>query len=319
MNKNDLFRAFDNVDDNILERSETPVGRRRAPAYRKWLALAACLALTVSLVGVAFAAEAREYGAAVAFFDENGLSTEGLSRSDVKAVYRDITSQHFTYDKTAEVIERAVPGLEISQREPTPEELAALWDRNVWRNTRSETGFSYRMDVREKLDESLGFDVLDRSVLECYRALLHLYRERPVLYNDTNSQSFEWIESGDVQRSIFSFIRRNPWNYNDGLIFVCNMTPATYDYYGVGAPVSGKYRRIFSTCYDNEDMCLEAVEELCNGRPYKLNFKLKPYEAIIFEIPFHESTEEELKKEKKERTRVSKAHKAAKSDTSHVP
>ncbi|RAZ51439.1 hypothetical protein DK853_46530, partial [Klebsiella oxytoca] len=74
-----------------------PVGRRRAPAYRKWLALAACLALTVSLAGVAFAAEAREYGAAVAFFDENGLSTEGLSRSDVKAVYRDITSQHFTY------------------------------------------------------------------------------------------------------------------------------------------------------------------------------------------------------------------------------
>ena len=126
MNKNDLFQAFDNVDDNILERSETPAGRRRAPAYRKWLALAACLALTVTLMGVAFAAEAREYGAAVAFFDENGLSTEGLSRSDVKAVYRDITSQHFTYDKTAEVIERAVPGLEISQRDPTPEELAQV-------------------------------------------------------------------------------------------------------------------------------------------------------------------------------------------------
>ena len=169
MNKSDLFRAFDYVDDNILERSEAIAGRRRAPAYRKWLALAACLALMVSLVGVAFAAEAREYGAAVAFFDENGLSIEGLSRSDVKAVYRDITSQHFTYDKTAEVIERAVPGLEIDQRQPTPEELAALWDRNVWRNTRPETGFSYRMDVREKLDESLGFNVLDMGVLECYR------------------------------------------------------------------------------------------------------------------------------------------------------
>lgn len=169
MNKSDLFRAFDDVDDNILERSEASAGHRWAPAYRKWLALAACLALAVSLVGVAFAAEAREYGAAVAFFDENGLSTEGLSRSDVKAVYRDITSQHFTYDKTAQVIERAVPGLEIDQRQPTPEELAALWDRNVWRNTRPETGFSYRVDVREKLDEGLGFDVLDRSVLECCR------------------------------------------------------------------------------------------------------------------------------------------------------
>ena len=183
MNKNDLFRAFDNVDDNILERSETPVGRRRAPAYRKWLALAACLALTVSLVGVAFAAEAREYGAAVAFFDENGLSTEGLSRSDVKAVYRDITSQHFTYDKTAEVIERAVPGLEISQREPTPEELAALWDRNVWRSTRPETGISYRLDYAEKLDKTLGFDVLDKSILACYRDSELLWTaEFPALY-----------------------------------------------------------------------------------------------------------------------------------------
>ena len=169
MNKNDLFRAFDGVDDDILERSEVPTALRRPLTYRKWPAVAACLVLIVSLTGGILVAEAKEYNAAVDFFEENGLSTEGLSRSDVKAVYRDITSQHFTYDKTAEVIERAVPGLEISQREPTPEELAALWDRNVWRNTRSETGFSYRMDVREKLDESLGFDVLDRSVLECYR------------------------------------------------------------------------------------------------------------------------------------------------------
>ena len=169
MNKNDLFRAFDGVDDDILERSEVPTALRRPLAYRKWPAVAAWLVLIVSLTGGILVAEAKEYNAAVDFFEENGLSTEGLSRSDVKAVYRDITSQHFTYDKTAEVIEQAVPGLEISQREPTPEELAALWDRNVWRNTRSETGFSYRMDVREKLDESLGFDVLDRSVLECYR------------------------------------------------------------------------------------------------------------------------------------------------------
>lgn len=201
MNKNDLFRAFDNVDDNILERSETPVGRRRAPAYRKWLALAACLALTVSLVGVAFAAEAREYGAAVAFFDENGLSTEGLSWSDVKAVYRDITSQHFTYDKTAEVIERAVPGLEISQREPTPEELAALWDRNVWRSTRPETGISYRLDYAEKLDKTLGFDVLDKSILACYRDSELLWTaEFPDLY---------------VEGSVHTSAGTAVWGYND--------------------------------------------------------------------------------------------------------
>ena len=169
MNKNDLFLAFDELDDDILERSEAPAPHRKVLSLRRWGTLAACMALVVSLAGVAFAAEAREYSAAVEFFEDNGLPMEGLSRSEVKAVYRDITAQRFTYDKTAEVLERWVPGLEIAQREPTPEELAALWNRNVWMNTRLESGISYRIDYQERLDNALGFNVLDKSILECYR------------------------------------------------------------------------------------------------------------------------------------------------------
>lgn len=169
MNQNDLFQAFGGVDDDILERSEAPAARRRTPPLRRWGVLAACLVLAVGLAGAAFAAEAREYSEAVAFFDENGLSTEGLSRSDVKAVYRDITTESFTNGKTAQVLERTVPGLEIDQRRPTPEELAALWSRNVWRNTRPETGYSYRVEYLYRQDESLGFDVLDKSTVDCYQ------------------------------------------------------------------------------------------------------------------------------------------------------
>ena len=169
MNKNDLFRAFDGVDEDILERSEAPAPRRAMPAFRKWGVLAACMALTVGLVGMAFATEAREYNTAVDFFKENGLSTEGLSRADVKAVYRDITTESFTNDKTAQVLERTVPGWEIDQREPTPEELEALWNRNFVWNPVSKTGYSYGVGCQEKPDEELGFDVLDRSYLECYQ------------------------------------------------------------------------------------------------------------------------------------------------------
>lgn len=169
MNKRDLFWAFDGVDDDILERSEVPVHHQKAPNFQKWGVLAACMALILSLAGVAFAAEAKEYNAAVEFFESNGLSVEGLSRSDVKAVYRDITTQHFTYDKTAEVIQQAVPGLAITQRGPTPEELAAAWNQNVWANTRLESGIRYNIDYQEKLDEALGFDVLDKSILKCYQ------------------------------------------------------------------------------------------------------------------------------------------------------
>lgn len=169
------------------------------------------------------------------------------------------------------------------------------------------------------LDWHLCDDPGHRDVMDCYRALLHLYKERPVLYNDTSYKSFEWIESGDVERSIFAFIRRNPWNYNDGLLFVCNMTPAYYAGYGVGAPVDGRYKRIFSTYPDGSLMEVEAEKALCNGRPYKLTFELRPFEGIIFEIPFHESTEEEKANEKKELSRVRRAHKAVKKDSSHIP
>ncbi len=171
MNRDDLFRAFDGVDDGILERSEAPAARRRAPAYRRWGALAACLALAVSLACGALAAEAKEYRAAVEFFQENGLSTEGLSRADVKAVYRDITSQHFTYDKTAQVIERAVPGWEIDQREPTPEELAELWNSKDPVKNPTASPFApldYRFEYAEKMDEELGFEVFDRCYLSHY-------------------------------------------------------------------------------------------------------------------------------------------------------
>ena len=164
MNKNDLFQAFDGVDDEILERSEVPASRRRAPAFRRWCALAACMALVIGLAGAAIAAEAKEYRTAAAFFEDNGLSMEGLSRAEVKAVYWDITSERFTYDKTAEVMERSVPGLEIDQRQPTPEELAAMWEQNVWRNSAFETGITYQIDYQEKLDETLGFDVVDKSI-----------------------------------------------------------------------------------------------------------------------------------------------------------
>lgn len=106
--------------------------------------------------------EAKEYGAAVEFFEDNGLSMEGLSRAEVKAIYRDITTQKFIYGKTAEIIKQTVPGLEITQREPTPEELARLWTQNLWRN-QPGAGISYCYDYQYK------FDVLDKSILKCYR------------------------------------------------------------------------------------------------------------------------------------------------------
>ncbi len=175
-------------------------------------------------------------------------------------------------------------------------------------------------DFKGELQWYLCDDPGHRSIMDCYRQLLHIYTSHPVLYNDAGKKNvFEWINNGDYLRNIFSFIRRNPWNYNNALVFVCNFAPVTRDPIEIGVPVSGEYKRIFTTYGEDEPLEIEAVKNECDGRPYRLVFKLRPFESMIFEVPYHESTEEEKKEEKKVRSRIKKEHKEIKTSTAHVP
>lgn len=174
-------KALKRVENNVLQKAGFQKNKRRfnlrilAPA-------AACLAVTAGLGGYAIAAEAKEYSAAVEFFAENGLSSEGLSRGELKAVYRDITTNRFTNGKTAEVIARSVPGVEIFQNEPTPEELAALWNSNAQNVPLPRDTVEYTVEYPKK-PHPLGFDVIDRSVVECRRDGKTLWTaEFPELY-----------------------------------------------------------------------------------------------------------------------------------------
>ena len=170
------------------------------------------------------------------------------------------------------------------------------------------------------LDWWLCDDEGHRDVMNCWRTLLHIYKERPVLHNDCGGAvTCEWINSGDYNRNIFTFIRRNPWNYNNALIFVCNFAPVYRKDMGVGAPAEGVYKRIFTTYSEYDLLEVQSKEELCDGRKYKLTFDLRPYESVIFEVPFKEETEEEKKAAQKVKADIKKAHKEVKNDTAHIP
>lgn len=155
--------VFARIEKKALKKAGLQKQKKRRVLYRAWVSAAACLILAVSLTT---AAEAKEYSAAMNFFTENGLSAEGLSREDVKAVYRDITTQRFTNQKTAEVIRRSVSGTEILQKESTPEELAALWNSNA-KIAAASVGTDYTVHINYRLDETLGFDVFDKSFVDC--------------------------------------------------------------------------------------------------------------------------------------------------------
>ena len=187
MKKDKISSIISRIDEKYTEEAtafalnDTQETVRRRSAFEKpplirarkirWAVLAACLVTFIVLgsAAAAFAVEAKEYRTAATFFEENGLSTEGLTRSEIKAVYRDITTKSFTNEKTAEVLHHAVPGWEIEQEEPKPEELAALWDRNVRMNTITASGVSYRIDSRYVFDEGKGYEVFEKAVFECYR------------------------------------------------------------------------------------------------------------------------------------------------------
>lgn len=147
--------------------------RRSLP--RPILAAALCLALLLCLGGgtLAYAAEAKAYNDALVFFNAHGLSTEGLSRGEVKAVYRDITTQSFTFSKTAQVINsnlssETLEGFEIAQSAPAPEDVENLWNRWQTAALLDSQNIHYRDRADYKTDPELGFEVLDKSYLDKY-------------------------------------------------------------------------------------------------------------------------------------------------------
>ena len=115
--------------------------RRRFIPRRAWIGIAACIAILAALGAgsIAYAAEAKEYKAAVEFFNEYELSAEGLTRGEIKAVYKDIKTEKFTYDKTGEVLahslfENSVPGYDLSTELASPEDMRTAWMelRSAW-------------------------------------------------------------------------------------------------------------------------------------------------------------------------------------------
>ncbi|MBR3382295.1 MAG: hypothetical protein IKG85_04575 [Clostridia bacterium] len=111
-----------------------PRARRSLPKKAVvWMIAAAAVLISLGIGTYAFAADAAEYREAKEFFMENGLDTEGLTRGEIKAIYRDITTERFVYGKTAEVIAHnmmtnSVPGWEILNKDPSAANVQNAWE-----------------------------------------------------------------------------------------------------------------------------------------------------------------------------------------------
>ncbi len=180
MRGNEFLDKMELIDPAFIEEAASAPQIKKRSRFRMLGTVAACFILLFSLgFGTyAYAADVKEYNAAVKFFDDHDLSTEGLSRREIKKIYRDITTKSFSYSKTAEVIVNSIStdkikGYEISQDDPTPEDLENLWNYKNYSPyygiTRdpAKNSAQYRYDHNYKKGGE-GFDVFDKSVFEKY-------------------------------------------------------------------------------------------------------------------------------------------------------
>ena len=170
--------------------------------------------------------------------------------------------------------------------------------------------------------EELYWSVIDKyevhkKIQDFSRELNKFYLENKSLWElDYDRKGFTWIDGGNTEQSIFSFVR-NGKKQGDMLLFICNFTPMVYYDFMVGVPYEGEYVEVFNT--DEErfggsgqvmgDVTLvsekvkrevieipeeniessdeiaveESTEEepLFNGQPYTIKVKIPPMAVLV--------------------------------------
>ena len=123
------------------------------------------------------------------------------------------------------------------------------------------------------------------------KALLHLYKKTPALYDaDQDPCGFEWINVDDADRSIFSFVRHSK-DGKSNLLFVINFTPVARPDYRVGVPKRKQYRLVldgdaaeFGGNTTERPVVYKAVKSECDGREYSFAYDLPAYGIAIFKF-----------------------------------
>ncbi len=124
------------------------------------------------------------------------------------------------------------------------------------------------------------------GILRTVSDLNNVYRATPALWqSDDDPGGFEWIDAGDAQGNIFTWLR---WDKN-GRPLACatNFSPTPHENYRIGLPISGRWIEVLNTdadVYGGSGVGnlggVEAVEVQWQGRPASAQIVLPPLAAI---------------------------------------
>ncbi len=121
------------------------------------------------------------------------------------------------------------------------------------------------------------------------RDLNTLYCGEPALHQrDCESAGFEWIDCGDADQGVVSFLREGKVA-NDYLLIACNFTPVPRYNYHVGAPWGGIWQErlnsdapIYGGAGQGNLGAVHAAPIPWHGRSHLLNITLPPLAIVVF-------------------------------------
>jgi len=155
--------------------------------------------------------------------------------------------------------------------------------------------------------QSLQWHVLEyanhQGMSETVKALNHLYRDEPALYQKAfDFSGFEWVDGGNANDSVLVY-RRMGHHEKDDLMIILNMTPVPRHNYRIGVPAAGKWKEIFNSdakkfwgsgLINAPEVTAEAVS--WHGKDNSIVITLPPLGATIFKIAKDAPAKYELKR-----------------------
>ncbi len=110
-----------------------------------------------------------------------------------------------------------------------------------------EFGQSSEWNYNQSLDWHLTQYDFHSGIQKLIQDLNKIYKTYPALYEKQFSQEgFQWIDYGDDENSVLTFMRKGHDEKND-LIIAANFTPVPRENYRIGIPKSGNLKEIFNS------------------------------------------------------------------------
>ena len=130
-----------------------------------------------------------------------------------------------------------------------------------------------------------------RGTQRLVRDLNRLYLNEPALWEaDFDTQGFYWIDCGDAESSIFSFMRQNR-DCSRRILIVLNLTPVLRINYRIGLPQGGFWREAFNSdsgFYGGSNQGnfggVTAEPYQTHHQPFSGNFTLPPMSVVAFRL-----------------------------------